>query len=601
MGSWDTALHKDGQLNKFLSKILAELLIMKLEILSIFCVALSPSLVCGLVFDPFRSFLLGLKDSIGNSTHEQNGAANQTWIDSFHKIISDTSLTTTTTTTTTTTSAPTTKDEVSAVGAKVVTTPLNTQSGAVSLLKEKLDNFVSVSMEPDYKFLTETEKRVMVDLIKAAALMDPIYERQVWTENPRRMEELAVAGTSLSKLQLEYMYIMGGPWDRYNEDKPFAIDREKPAGGGFYPEDMTEKQFQFYVASNPDKRESLESPLTVIQQETQAAVYPVPLYGVPYSSAYEEWLQPAGLHLREAVNQTESQSFKKFLNSRSLAFETNDYSESDKDWLAVDARVQTAIGPYRVVDDTLKGLKKSFEAIVYILEQSFKPQFRTLLPETETEYAELIPELESDLPVPEEVKNKEPSKTNIQVAELVFASGDARKSPHPFSFSFPTNTSIVAEHGQRKIVLSNVIFAFYENILSKISTKIMKSKQLQFLDEDAFFMINLYKEISHSLGPVFVGNDQAKGTLEQVFGASHAPLEEAKAGVLGAYNLMKKIEKQPTFALDFKNKVLFTYITSLLQRVRAGTTHPQGKGAAIQLNRYLEDGSIVLLESPNPD
>merc|ERR1712123_330385 len=399
MGSWDTALHKDGQLNKFLSKILADLLIMKLEILSIFCVALSPSLVCGLVFDPFRSFLLGLKESIGNSTHEQDGAANQTWIDSFHKIISDTSISDTTTTTTTTTSAPTTKDEVSAVGAKVVTIPSITQSGAVSQLKEKLDNFVSVAMEPDYKFLTETEKRVMVDLIKAAALMDPIYERQVWTENPRRMEELAVAGTSLSKLQLEYMYIMGGPWDRYNEDKPFAIDREKPAGGGFYPEDMTEKQFQFYVASNPDKRESLESPLTVIQQETQ----------------------PAVLHLREAANQTESQSFKKFLNSRSLAFETNDYSESDKDWLAVDARVHTAIGPYRVVDDTLKGLKKSFEAIVYILEQSFKPQFRTLLPETETEYAELIPELEADLPVPEEVKNKEPSKTSIQVAELVFA------------------------------------------------------------------------------------------------------------------------------------------------------------------------------------
>merc|ERR1712123_341522 len=202
---------KDGQLNKFLSKILADLLIMKLEILSIFCVALSPSLVCGLVFDPFRSFLLGLKESIGNGTQQQDGDANQTWIDSFHKIISDTNFTT---------SAPTRKDEVSTVVAEVaaevvaevVTIPSITQSGAVSLLKEKLDKFVSVSMEPDYKFLTETEKRVMVDLIKAAALMDPIYERQVWTENPRRMEELAVAGTSLSKLQLEYMYIMGGPW-----------------------------------------------------------------------------------------------------------------------------------------------------------------------------------------------------------------------------------------------------------------------------------------------------------------------------------------------------------------------------------------------------
>lgn len=332
-----------------------------------------------------------------------------------------------------------------------------------------------------------------------------------------------------------------------------------------------------------------------------AAVYPVPLYGVPYSVDYEEWLVPASIHLRQAANETNNESLKKFLSSRADAFNTNDYLESDKDWLTIDSRLQTAIGPYRVVEDKLQGLKASFEAIVYILEQSFNPKFRTLLPETETEYAELIPELEADLPVPEEVKNKSPTKTSIHVAELVFAAGNARKCPQLFSYSFPTNPSVVAEHGQRKIVLSNVIYAFYNNILTKISEKIMKRKQLQLLDEDAFFMIVLYHEISHSLGPVFVGNDKAKGTLKEVLGTSHAPLEEAKAGVLGAYNLLRKIEKQPGFAPDFKNKVLFTYITSLLQLVRDGASRPEGKGAAIQLNRYLEDGSIVLLENPNPD
>lgn len=565
---------------------------MKLSLLSFFCVALCPSLAWGLIFDPFRSFLLDLQRSSGNETLEKEHETNQTWMDSFHKIISDTGITT---------EEPTTKGKVSVVVGEVVTIPSASQSRAVALLREKLNKFVSVTLAPDYKFLNETEKRVMINLIKAASLMDPIFERQVWVGNPKRMKELADQDSSLSRLQLEYMDIMRGPWDRNNNDKPFAIDREKPVGAGFYPEDMTERQFQFYVGSNPDKKEILESPVTLVKRNEVAAVYPVPLYGVPYSVDYEEWLVPASIHLRQAANETNNESLKKFLSSRADAFNTNDYLESDKDWLTIDSRLQTAIGPYRVVEDKLQGLKASFEAIVYILEQSFNPKFRTLLPETETEYAELIPELEADLPVPEEVKNKSPTKTSIHVAELVFAAGNARKCPQLFSYSFPSNPSVVAEHGQRKIVLSNVIYAFYNNILTKISEKIMKKKQLQLLDEDAFFMIVLYHEISHSIGPVFVGNDKAKGTLKEVLGTSHAPLEEAKAGVLGAYNLLRKIEKQPGFAPDFKNKVLFTYITSLLQLVRDGASRPEGKGAAIQLNRYLEDGSIVLLENPNPD
>jgi len=558
-----------------------------MNIILLFCLALCPSIAFGLVFDPFRSLLLSLKGSVGNDTIDQDASDNQTWIDSFHKIISDTN---TPTEVTTTTKAD-----------KVVTIPSSTITRAASLLKEKLERFVPVNLVPDYDFLTENEKSVLVHLVKAAELMDPIFERQVWRQNPDRRKELEDQNNALSRLQLEYMDIMRGPWDRTNQDKPFAIDRQKPQGAGFYPEDMTESQLQFYIASNPDKKESLDSPVTVVKTQQQAAVYPVPLYAVPYSTEYKEWLEEAARHLTEASKQTEDQTFKDFLLSRAEAFTTDDYSKSDKEWLDINSRLQIAIGPYNTGEDKLKGLKKSFESIVYILEQTFKPKFRTLLPETRTAYAELIPQLEADLPVPEEVKNKSPPKTSIDVAKLVYASGNARNYPQLFTYSFPTNTSVLQEAGQRKILLSNVIFSFFENILSKISSKIMKSKQLPFLDKDAFFMIVLYQEISHSLGPVFVGNDETRGTLREVFGASHEPLEEAKAGALGVYNILKKIEKEPNSAPDFKNKVLFTYITYLLQSIRNGVTQPEGKGASIQLNNFLEDGSVVLLENPNPD
>jgi len=565
-------------------------------------ILIGPGYIHGLQFDPFESLLFELEVIEVNETSKENDN---------ERIVVVGPTTPGTTTTTTRSTASTTRKTLTTAGkpsASSVSTgslPSSTQSRAVTLLKTKINKFINVPLETDSKFLTENEKNMLASFIKAASYMDPIFDQQVWTDYPRRIAELKDQGTVLSNLQLQYMDIMRGPWDRYNLNKPFAIDREKPKGAGFYPEDMTEKQFEFYVGSNPDKKEDLESPVTLVKRNDVAAVFPVPLYGVPYSEAYKEWLTQSSQYLRQAANITENQNLKKFLNSRASAFLSNKYDESNKDWLDVNSKLQIAIGPYGLEEDKLKGLKASFEAIVFIKEQSFKAKFRTLLPENETEYQDLLPELEANLPVPEEFKNKFPTKTNIQVAELVYSSGNAKKYPQQFTFDYTTvinnNKTLSKTLSNRKIVLSNVIFAFYENIMTKFAQRIMKSKQLPFLDEDAFFMNVLYRELSHSLGPVFVGNDEARGSIKQVLGTSHQPLEEAKAGVMGVYNLLKKVEKTPASPADFKNKVLFTYIASLLQRVRDDSEAKEGKGAAVQLNRYLKDGSIVLLKQPNPD
>merc|ERR1711910_212655 len=97
----------------------------------------------------------------------------------------------------------------------------------------------------------------------------------------------------------------------------------------------------------------------------------------------------------------------------------------------------------------------------------------------------------------------------IQVAELVYSSGNAKKYPQQFTFDYTTvinnNKTLSKTLSNRKIVLSNVIFAFYKTIMTKFAQRIMKSKQLPFLDEDAFFMNVLYRELSHSLGQCLLG------------------------------------------------------------------------------------------------
>merc|ERR1739844_783999 len=326
-------------------------------------------------------------------------------------------------------------------------------------------------------------------------------------------------------------------------------------------EGLSYKEFKVWMQLHPDQRQALESPVTVVKRAEQAAQYPVPLEAVPYSEEYGEYLGRASEYLKEAANKTENPSLAKFLRARAQAFLDNQYSESDRLWLDVDSRVQIAVGPYEVKEDSLAGLKAAFEAFVYVSDQKFEftsNKLRSLLPESqealESSWANTA-ELERNLPIPDELKNQEVLtreltgvRPTIHIGELIFASGDAMK---------------------------DVIFAKFDAILAPMAVRIMKEKQIPLLDNDAFFLNILYNQISRSLGPKYVGNDESSGEIGKVLGSAAAPLEEAKADVMGVWNMLYKFNNGDLPA-DLRNKVLFTYITSLLRSVRFGTDSSQG-------------------------
>ncbi len=53
-----------------------------------------------------------------------------------------------------------------------------------------------------------------------------------------------------------------------------------PEGAGFYPADLTREEFDAYLAANPEQREALTSPYTVVERRGDGFV------AVPYSQAY---------------------------------------------------------------------------------------------------------------------------------------------------------------------------------------------------------------------------------------------------------------------------------------------------------------------------
>merc|ERR1712198_672605 len=440
--------------------------------------------------------------------------------------------------------------------------PLNPEElEAMKKLEKRVKRYLPVELDVDTSYLNNTQEQVLESLINAASYMDDIFEIQVWKGSKDKREKLEdeMDWNKLARLQMQYWDIMKGPWDRTDENKPFAIDRQKPEGAGFYSEGLSYKEFKVWMQLHP-------------------------------------------------ADKTDNPSLAKFLRARAQAFLDNQYSESDRLWLDVDSRVQIAIGPYEVKEDSFAGLKAAFEAFVYVSDQKFEftsNRLRTLLPESqeslESSWANTA-ELERNLPIPDELKNQEiltrqltGVRPTIHIGELIFASGDAMKDVITFAFDLPKDNKVRNEKGSRKVIMRNVVFAKFDAILAPMAVKIMKEKQIPLLDNDAFFLNILYNQISRSLGPKYVGNDESKGEIGKVLGSTAAPLEEAKADVMGVWNMLYKFNNGDLPA-DLRNKVLFTYIASLLRSVRFGTDSSQGLAAAVQLNQYLEENAIIQLD-----
>lgn len=440
----------------------------------------------------------------------------------------------------------------------------------------KVGRFVPAKLTADVAKLPKPERAALDKLIAAARLLDPVFDRQAYADYPALRAKLAADTSPDGKEKLAYFDIMRGPWDRQEHHHPFAIDIARPPGAGFYPTDMSADDFKKYVAAHPDQKKALESLTTVVAKHGDK------LEAIPYSKAYGEWLAPSAKLMREAAALTRNKTLKKFLTSRAAAFLSDDYYASDKDWMDLDSLVEITIGPYETYEDDLFGYKAAFEAFVTVSDPAASKKL--------SGYKKLLPLMEKNLPIPDEVKTKRGAESPIRVVDLVFTSGDARKSVQTIAFNLPNDERVRAEKGAKKVMLRNIIETKFDLIMRPIAERIIDPAQTRYLSSEAFFNETLFHELSHSLGPAFTKKDGKKVEVRIALEAASSALEEGKADVMGAYNILFMI-KRGEFPKDFREKLLLSYFAGLFRSTRFGVSEAHGKGAAMQINRFLEEGA----------
>jgi hypothetical protein len=449
-------------------------------------------------------------------------------------------------------------------------------------VQERIAQFVPAELTCDLSLLSGSERRVLQKLVEASRYMDSIFLRQVSARNPEWLAQLERSPLAEDRDVLHYFRIMYGPWDRLQEHQPFWGEHEKPLGAGFYPEDLTKEEFEDWLLHHPQDEQDLVSYYTVIRREGDRLV------AVPYSQAYQEFLEPAARLLEEAAEASDSASLSRFLTSRAEAFRTNQYFQSDVDWVDVeDSLIDVTIGPYEVYEDRLLGYKAAFEAYVGIRDPEESEKLERLV--------RYLPELEANLPGADEYAPQERGASSpINVVRQVFCAGETRAGVQTTAFILPNDEQVRRIKGSKKVLLKNVSEAKFSSGTVLVARRILVEEQLPLLDFDTAFHIVLMHELAHGMGPSFVvGTDGRETTVSLALKELSPTLEEAKADLAGMCGLFQLIDQGVLGSLE---KACVSFVVLLFKSIRFGTDEAHGRSALLQLNWFLDRAALVLDE-----
>ena len=161
------------------------------------------------------------------------------------------------------------------------------------------------------------------------------------------------------------------------------------------------------------------------------------------------------------------------------------------------------------------------------------------------------------------------------------------------AFNLPNNERVREAKGAKKVLLNNVLGAKFDRILAPMASIVLAPEQARLLDKKYMANGTLFHELSHSLGPGGIVVDGEETTVNAQLKELYSPIEEGKADVMGAYNVLYMMERGE-LPISEKESFLATYFTGLFRSMRFGVNEAHGRGAAFQYTYFKEAGAFLV-------
>jgi len=470
-----------------------------------------------------------------------------------------------------------------------VPTQTTTTAPAADSETKKLEamaaRFAPVDLTADVSKLPPNERQALAKLVEAAKVFDTLFLRQVWEGNETMLLDLARDNSPLGQARRHYFLINKGPWSRLDQNEAFVAGvPPKPPEANFYPVGAKKEDVEAWLKGlSPAERTKAIGFFTTIRRGADGK-----FMSVPYSLEYQGEIAHVTKLLREAASLTTQPTLKSYLEKRATALLSNDYYDSDIAWMGLDASIEPTIGPYETYEDEWFGYKAAFEAFI------------TLRDDAETQklarFSSELQEIEDNLPIDPKYRNpKLGAAAPIRVVNTVFSSGDGNRGVQTAAYNLPNDERVITEKGSKRVMLKNNQEAKFRLVLQPISNVALAADDRKHLSFDAFFTHILMHELMHGLGPHNITVGGRATNVRQEFKDTYSTIEEAKADISGLFALQFLVDREK-LDKSFNDTMYTTYLASMFRSIRFGINEAHGRGVAIQLNYFLDNGGVTVAQ-----
>ncbi len=455
----------------------------------------------------------------------------------------------------------------------------------VEHVEAQMEKLAPILLAPDTSHLTKSERKALSYIVKASQYINRAFLEQVSPKNLPLLRALETYIGTPEEVYYTYFKIMQGPWDRIDEEAPFInLDEPKPAGANFYPIDLTQEELTDWIGAHPDSETDFTSPFTMIRRSDGG------LEAVPYSRYFRRTLLPAAILLQKAAAKTRDKSLATYLKGRAKAFLSNDYRQSDVDWIGLDGDIEVTIGPYEVYEDNLMNYKAAFESFVCLVDRGESEKLDAI--------ATYRDELIENYPLPPDLQMAPKGLASpIKVVNEIYSAGDARSGIPAIAFNLPNDEWVRENVGSKNVMLKNMMEAKYNGVLVPIKNRVLAEADREKPSFEGFFNYVLMHEISHGLGPGTIVVNGRETTVRAELKELYSMIEECQADTLSVYNILYLLDlPDGPMPADLRESLFASYLAGMFRSIRFGTTSAHGGGITIQLNYHLENGGFKVNE-----
>jgi hypothetical protein len=230
----------------------------------------------------------------------------------------------------------------------------------------------------------------------------------------------------------------------------------------------------------------------------------------------------------------------------------------------------------------LYGYRAAFEGYVLIKDLAWS--------EKRAKYAAHLPQLQVDLPVPQQYKNEVPgSDADLNAYDVVYYAGHSNAGSKTIAINLPNDEEVQLAKGTRRLQLKNAMRAKFDQILMPISQQLIAPDQRQNITFTAFFSNVMFHEVAHGLG--IKNTINGKGTVRQALQEFASPVEEGKADILGLYMITQLLEKGVIDEGKLEDYYT-TFLAGIFRSVRFGASSAHGRANMIRFNYFQEKGAF---------